>query len=625
MVPHLAIINVANYLLDVTLESNLYLLPSRLDPLEVWAERDEFFEDNDSKNSWKAWAVAHSDSMSLDLGDIITAIQQLSSFIKWLKGLNLYPPTLQDQILARKQNDPRWSEKLDEQITAAVERKAREDAGWRSSVSVMDRYQLDQLDKKVEGLLKKSVTQKLLKALEKGPIKQKFGPYKWGPIFLGSDTTFVKARIANSCARIGGESHQPYEAAEAGKCLLVIETSRRRFGGESAWGNKDLLVKAIEVEVLPQGLRIPAGSNTAFEATVRNAKDKKVQWRAEGVGSPFGENLYRWKAPDELDDGRCRQDFTIEAESMARTGPRATGEPPRVGQAIVTVEEPSQLAIVPEEAVLAPGETYEFGYRADGSSEVRWSAEAPGKIDGRSGEYTAPLKGGAYVVRAALEGADGGSCAEDEALVRVAECSWTVIVDGKTFVSKEGDEASFASMPGGFGITLMQNDGGAVGVSRTPEGDGVGGGTMGVSPVEQYGSYSNDRNPKPPMALTLDRQDGGVVAGRASGTVRVFNFPAEEARLAPFNAEFTIVGDPDASSGSPMDDLGNLGQMLDKMPMLPPGAISEEQQKQLEEALRSAMSAEEAARERVEMKDLKDLQDAQAMMGGFKTLNCKVK
>ena len=150
--------------------------------------------------------------------------------------------------------------------------------------------------------------------------------------------------------------------------------------------------------------------------------------------------------------------------------------------------------------------------------------------------------------------------------------------DGKTFSSEKGDEASFASMPGGFGITLMRKDGGAVGVGRTPEGDGVSGGTMGVSPVEHYGSYSNDRNPKPPMDVTLDRQDGGVVAGRASGTVRVFNLPAKEARLAQFSAEFTIVGNPDASSGSPMDDLGNIGQVLDKMPMLPPGAITPEQQ-----------------------------------------------
>jgi hypothetical protein len=71
-----------------------------------------------------------------------------------------------------------------------------------------------------------------------------------------------------------------------------------------------------------------------------------------------------------------------------------------------------------------------------------------------------------------------------------------------------------------------------------------------------------------------------------------------------------------------MDDLGNIGQVLDKMPMLPPGAISAEQQKQLEEALRNAMSPEDAAHERF---GLKDLRDGQAMMSQFKTLSCKVK
>jgi hypothetical protein len=278
------------------------------------------------------------------------------------------------------------------------------------------------------------------------------------------------------------------------------------------------------------------------------------------------------------------------------------------------VEDPGQLEILPDDVVLAPGEKFDFGYRAEGSPEVRWTAQAPGKIDSGSGRYTAPKEEGSYSVRASLAGGRT-SCAEDEATVHVSGCSWVVRFDGKTLRAKSGDEASFASMPGGFGISLMQKDGGAVGLGRTPEGDGVSGGTMGVSPAEHYGSYSNYNNPKPPMSLTLYKSSDGVAAGMASGQVRVLNFPTEEARLAPFSAEFVIVGDPDASAGSAMDYLGNMGQMLDKMPMLPPGAMSEDEREQLQNALRNAMGAE----------GIKDPQDAQEMLGGFTTLSCKVK
>jgi hypothetical protein len=620
MVPHLAIINVANYLLDVALESNLYLLPSRLDPLEVWAERDEFFEDDDRKSSWKAWAVAHSDSMSLDPTDVIKAIQQLSSFIKWLKGLS--PPSLKDQMLAQKRNDPKWMDRLDAEVEAGFARRElaqlRARPGWRPEAFGTDSYRLDKLEKKVEGLLKKSVVKSFMDALEKGPIKQQFGPYMWGPIPTGTEAKIVEARISGSCAKMGGGDSQPYQAAEAGECGLVIETNKQAFGGVFTWGNRDLLVRAIEVEIGPQGMRIPVGSRTAFEATVRNAKDKKVRWRSEsGAGAPFGENLYRWKAPEKLADGRCEQDFRIEAESMTRTGPRASGEPPRVGRTRITVEEPRQLEIVPEEVVLAPGEKFEFGYQAEGSPEVSWSAETPGKINSRSGQYTAPKEAGNYVVQASLEGTDGGSCAEDEALVRVAGCSWMVMFDGKPFVSKKGDEAGFVSMPGpaGFSISLSQKDGGFVGVGLTPtEGAGAWG-NMGASVYETYGSFEKYKEPKPPMAVTLDRSGSGVVSGRAFGTVRVINPVTEQERLAPFSAEFMIAGDPDAPSGSPMDYLGNMGRRLGQMPMVPEGMIGEEQQEQLQDALRDASSPE----------GLQGLQDGKAMLGGLTTLSCEVK
>jgi len=423
MVPHLAIINVANYLLDVALESNLYLLPSRLDRLEVWAERDEFFEDDNRKSSWKAWAVAHSDSMSLDPTDVIKAIQQLSSFIKWLKGLS--PPSLKDQMWAQNRNDPKWMDRLDAEVEAGFARRefkqlrAPMRPGWRPKAFGTDSYRLDKLEKKVEGLLKKSVVKSFMDALEKGPIKKQFGPYMWGPIPTGTETKFVEARISGSCAKMGGEDSQPYQAAEAGECGLVIETNKQAFGRVFTWGNRDLLVRAIEVEIGPQGMRIPVGSQTAFEATVRNAKDKKVRWRSESGGEPFGENLYRWKAPEKLADGRCEQDFWIEAESMTRTGPRASGEPPRVGRAQITVEEP-RLEIVPEEVVLALGEKFVFDYRVEGSPDVRWSAEAPGKIDGRSGQYTAPKKEGPYTITAQVRG-ESGDCAEATANVLVGE------------------------------------------------------------------------------------------------------------------------------------------------------------------------------------------------------------
>ncbi len=498
----------------------------------------------------------------------------------------------------------------------------------------------DGIDPYVMGSLKKLLKKLLVMKPLKGKGVVQYGPYEWGPIPL-KDPELVEAEIVaragvRPCARILAEQGQPYEAAAAGECMLKIKTRDGAFGGNFAWpgqgaarhlgsvsGDAQLRVDSIQVtvqQVEPQTQPVATGQHVLLEAEVRNALDEGIEWRfTRGeLSSDDGTQLV-WKAPKELKDEEtgkkiCRDIFAIEAESMTETGPREGRQPPRIGRTTITVEEPTELEIIPGEAVLLPQETLQFRYEGAEEAEVRWSADKPGEIDAKTGLFKAPAKNGAYEVTAKVAGKGEDSCAEDAVIVRVSSCSWTVVFDGKTFVSGPGDDASFTGVPGGFTIGLSQEDGGYVGLTGNEmEGTAVGG-NMGASGNEQYGSFYGYEDPKLPISLFLDRNGGGVVAGRASGTVKVLNPSTGGRRLAQFSAEFVIASDPDAPSVSPLDNLGNMEKMLGRLPMVPPGTLSDEQQEQLKQ-LESVTSPEQLGQEHLQDK---------AMLGGLTILSCEV-
>jgi hypothetical protein len=269
--------------------------------------------------------------------------------------------------------------------------------------------------------------------------------------------------------------------------------------------------------------------------------DKHVEWRfARGELSSSDDTQLVWKAPKELrdeDTGEriCRDIIAIEVESMAKTGPRKGRQPPRLGRTTITVEEPTELEIIPGDAVLLPGETLQFRYKGPEEAEVDWSADTPGEIDAKTGLFKAPKQNGLYEVTAKVSGKrEEDSCAEDAVIVRVSSCSWIVMFDGKTIVSKPGDTAGFTDMPSGFTIGLAQNEGGMVTLIGSGAESGAVGSNMGASMYEQYTGE---------FPILFDRKDGGVVAGRASGTVQVLDAMTYSERSAQLSVEFVIADD----------------------------------------------------------------------------------
>ncbi len=500
LVPHgaSAVLGITNNAFDYALRSNLALLPSHLDQLNVNAEPTDFLEDDTSVGGWTASVVARSGVLQFTYADLVDVIATAWTGATFGIG----------------------TARAGREVVSGVE------ALESSLASKVSDYAASRLADKSKDWKK-----------DKTEVK---GPYEWGPIEV-SDKQWTMARISSRsgtkpCARMTN-LQRSYLANSAGDCRLVVEirTEGGKFGGVSSWGDVPLTVKTINVGVTPNRTTVKPGSKTTFTATVRNAARQDVRWDATGgSGVPGRENKFEWTAP-KLDKDRCRELFTIEAESMTRRGPRESGDPPRVGRATITVEEPTELEIIPGDAVLLPGETLHFRYKGPEEAEVDWSADTPGEIDAKTGLFKAPKQNGLYEVTARVSGKrEEDSCAEDAVIVRVSSCSWIVMFDGKTIVSKPGDVASFTDMLSGFTIGLAQNEGGMVTLIGSGAESGAVGSNMGASMYEQYTGE---------FPIFFDRKDGGVVTGRASGTVQVLDAMTYSERSAQLSVEFVIADD----------------------------------------------------------------------------------
>jgi hypothetical protein len=113
-------------------------------------------------------------------------------------------------------------------------------------------------------------------------------------------------------------------------------------------------------------------------------------------------------------------------------------------------------------------------------------------------------------------------------------CFWQVTFDGKTIVSKPGDTAGFTDMPSGFTIALGQNEGRTVTLIGSGAESGAVGSNLGASTFEQYTGE---------FPILFDRKGGGLVAGRASGTVQVLDAMTYSERSAQLSVEFVIIDD----------------------------------------------------------------------------------
>jgi hypothetical protein len=519
-----AVLGITNNAFNYALRSNLALLPSHLDQLNVSAEPTDFLEDDTSVGGWTASVVARSGALQFTYADLVDVMASAWTVAKFGIGgaravrklaSGVSPP---ESSLAFKVSD------------YAASRVADKSKDWKK---------------------------------DKTEVK---GPYEWGP-FEVSDKWWTMARISSRsgtkpCARMTNLQGS-YLANSAGDCRLVVETRTAggKFGGVSSWGDVPLRVKTINVNVTPNRPTVKPGSKTTFTATVRNADRQDVRWDATGGSGAPGrvgdQNKFEWTAP-KLDKDRCRELFTVFAESTTRRGPRESGDPPRVGRATITVEEPTELEIIPGDAVLLPKETLQFRYEGAEEAEVAWSADKPAEIDEKTGLFKAPKENGLYEVTAKVAGkGQEDSCAEDAVIVRVSSCSWIVTFDGKTIVSKPGDTAGFTDMPSGFTIGLAQNEGGMVTLIGSGAESGAVASNMGASRHEHYTGE---------FPIFFDRKGGGVVAGRASGTVQVLDVTYSE-RSAQLSVEFVITDDnriEAAIEANPFDMLQRFKEAIPK-------------------------------------------------------------
>lgn len=573
------LIGLVNWWLDLSLRSNLGLLPSRLD-LSADVSKTEFEEDATEKGYWKAKITGDSETFVVNWADVIGFVEKVWKYVPAKR----YPQDRTDHHLnalevwegpARRWNQrsraanqadlqasqARYDEFLDDAIHVLPSDRVPSLLDPIDPGSWSDLPGAEALQKTAKGMLKKLL---VLKPLKKSGVLT-FGPYTWGPFPL-KNPKLVEAEIVakaglKPCARVLAEERQPYQAAAAGECMLKIKTRRDAFGGNFRWigdpkkasknrhmgsasADVGLLVKKIIVgvrQVQPQTQPVATGQHVLFKAEVRNAMDKHIEWRfARGELSSSDDTQLVWKAPKELrdeDTGEriCRDIIAIEVESMAKTGPRKGRQPPRLGRTTITVEEPTELEIIPGDAVLLPEETLHFRYEGAEEAEVEWSADKPGEIDAKTGLFRAPKENGLYEVTAKVAGkGEEDSCAEDAVIVRVSSCSWIVTFDGTTIVSKPGDGASFTDMQSGFTLALGQNEGGMVTLIGSGAESGAVGSNMGASMYEQYTGE---------FPIFFDRKGGGVVAGRASGTVQVLDAMTYSERSAQLSVEFVIADD----------------------------------------------------------------------------------
>ncbi|MFW6084723.1 MAG: hypothetical protein ACODAA_05865, partial [Gemmatimonadota bacterium] len=296
----------------------------------------------------------------------------------------------------------------------------------------------------------------------------RFGPYVWPGIDV-SNPRWSTARPLGDCVRVMAQTWETAESpwssmsyspadpggswgavadqsnapdigirpAEVGNCQVRISTRPDRFG-DATPVHLDVPtgVDAITVQVDPSPITVEPGDTVTFEPTVRHADSVDVEWSPTGGSGSIanceagidGRPCYDWIAP-QLTQGECRRPVTITATSAARRGLRRDGEPPRDGDASVTVKDPaSDLAITYQGAevsriTLDPEQEATLAATGEAASEgeVRWEASA-GSIGptGRRTRYDPPDAPGTYRVTATTE--ESESCTP----------SLTVVVKGET-------------------------------------------------------------------------------------------------------------------------------------------------------------------------------------------------
>jgi len=190
-----------------------------------------------------------------------------------------------------------------------------------------------------------------------------------------------------------------YIPKAAGHSELRVRTNSGVFKNQGRVNNIILQIKPIEIDIIRDWGGIDFGSvespfyiqpgeeDFTLFARVGHAIDKKVKWSV----SPEGEGLQLLVSESENTAEVLTNKpgtYFVEAESIAKTGPRADNTPRRYDQARIVVGGLN----VTSPGCVETGETYQLSARIGGEqidfSELEWSITGSGSIDS-NGLYTA--------------------------------------------------------------------------------------------------------------------------------------------------------------------------------------------------------------------------------------------
>jgi hypothetical protein len=323
-----------------------------------------------------------------------------------------------------------------------------------------------------------------------------------------------------------------YEPAAVGMGQLLVRTGDDRFGSQRAERVAAIQVRAIEVTIDPEMVRVEPGQAIALTARVANAMDESVEWRATpNVGTldpafSFGDGPHRAQFTAPINPTSFP--ITITVTSISESGLRAAASAP-ARSASALIASGIEVTVTPDSVCLQPGETLTFTATVVGWSNtaVTWSASA-GTITS-AGVFTAgPGSGTVTVTATSVVDTEGSG----EAVVEIGACgcAWEAVLTGDFTATYSGAYAVFTNLgglgtPGGLlSIELAQRIGSGAGGSLSANGRPLPGETGTFTDVSLT---FDDGGPNSftgggsgaPLRLIVQRNSGGRMEGVIEGTV----------------------------------------------------------------------------------------------------------
>lgn len=271
-------------------------------------------------------------------------------------------------------------------------------------------------------------------------------PMLWGPVPVDAerDQELMQWQLTTRAFELDGIDPHLYRGREAGPSILVVRTRPGRFVEQSASSSLDLEVRPIIVTLFgPNGrsdiTHTAPDRPITLQATVQNALNPCLRWSARNGGDLVPPD--NCETPSAQFSAAEHGDYGVEAESMTRTGIRASASPKRYGGITVRV---GGLRLRPAPSCVEVGETVAFEV-FKWNEPVPYSVmfEASGGTIGPDGAFTATTQGTGSVRATDPEEPD----LTDEITFDIkVECiGWTMELSGPVTGIWQGYCANYAS------------------------------------------------------------------------------------------------------------------------------------------------------------------------------------